>query len=164
MHAGDRAACLYGPAHRVDVPPGPRLLPEARQFFRRAAEDSLADYARHLFGLRRRSGPLNLTIGEQLVSQAARGDPVAIAQLRAPAIPKRFGYLLDLYAEFGEFRHVGDYGEQPCDWVQLKAFCDMTGHTLTPWERSVFRRLDNAYFAAKVTTVAKGKKASEGAT
>lgn len=91
------------------------------------------------------------------MSAARRGDPIAIAKLRPPPYPARYGYLLELYHEFGAFRHVGDYGEQPCDWVQLKAFCDMTGRTLTPWERGVFRRLDNAYFAAKVTTAPKAK-------
>lgn len=40
--------------------------------------------------------------------------------------------------------------ECPADWNDLTRFTEMTGYRLTRWERTVFRRIDNAYFMAKV--------------
>lgn len=119
-------------------------------FFRAAVEDSIVAYAAHSFGLLKRTGPLNLTEGEQLASRAARGDPVAIAKLRAPPFPRRYGYVLDLFDEFSEFRRVDGYGEHPASWQDLHAWCAMTEREpLTAWERHMFRRIENAHFRAK---------------
>ncbi len=87
------------------------------------------------------------------MSAAKRGDPHALKRLRGPAVSRRVLYLLELYFEYAEFRRVeaGPHGliEVPADWNALSRFTEMTGRALTRHERHVFRRIDNAYFAAK---------------
>lgn len=53
-------------------------------------------------------------------------------------------YLVELWREIGMFQH-GASGAIPLEWGEIKAYCDLTGVCLDPWEATTIRDLSKSY-------------------
>jgi hypothetical protein len=116
------------------------------QFFREAAEDGLAGYVRHAFGLEELQHDQR-PLRAHLAPLAKRGDRDALALLRAPLYPERCSHLIGWFFELHGRRSMGQYGPAPLSWADLYAWACLTGRKPTPWELRVLGRIDAAYFA-----------------
>ena len=80
-----------------------------------------------------------------LQAQAATGvEPV---QLRTPQPPLSLRHLLSAWNELASGRQHGFGAPQPITWSEIKAWAQMTGARLCPWEARILRRLDECWMS-----------------
>ena len=78
-----------------------------------------------------------------MVSRSKEYDDAGIAP---PFVPvDACGYLMSALIEAGPVKSDGMGNRLPLDWLDLKAFADMTGAVTEPWEASMLRRMSIAF-------------------
>lgn len=61
-----------------------------------------------------------------------------------PEIPEAFSHLRELFFVMGQAMQTG-MGLSPVTWVELKAFIEVNELELTLWERSILKKMSEAY-------------------
>jgi hypothetical protein len=74
---------------------------------------------------------------------ARRGDPEAIALLRAPEFPAALGYLFDWYAEFLMWAP----NDRAPSWTDWQAWVTLMQHAPSPADFRMLRRIFDAHVA-----------------
>ncbi len=67
------------------------------------------------------------------------------AELEIPSLPPGADRLLHLFNSINSSRGQGFNGPLPISFLEIKAFCELTGEVLTPWEVETIKLLDAAY-------------------
>ena len=63
-----------------------------------------------------------------------------------PFVPvQACGYLMDALIEAGPVKSDGMGNRVPLDWVDIKAYTDLTGAVTEPWEAAILRRMSAAF-------------------
>ncbi|MCO4316346.1 hypothetical protein M8997_004055 [Phyllobacterium sp. 21LDTY02-6] len=60
-----------------------------------------------------------------------------------PEPPDYTDYIWDWFVQLHNLRSIG-FSANPISFLELEAFCRITGALITPWELSVLRRIDQA--------------------
>jgi hypothetical protein len=76
--------------------------------------------------------------------------PVA---LQGPEFPYVLEGLWSIFLELSNTRSQGYSAPLPISYQEVKAWCDLTGINLSPWEVQVIKRLDTVY----IKVVANGR-------
>lgn len=63
-------------------------------------------------------------------------------------MPEELGYLWNVFVKLGRTRGRGGFGPAPITFSEMRAYCQMTGDDLLPWEVEVIRDLDDAYLSS----------------
>jgi len=88
------------------------------------------------------------TMRSHLEVAARRGNASARTELVAPPFPRRYAYLVEWFFELHHARGAGMNGPAALTWVDFDAWARCTARTPSPWEFSVLRSLDGAFFAS----------------
>jgi hypothetical protein len=65
-------------------------------------------------------------------------------QLKCPDLPTALAYLWQAFAHLSQRRQVG-FGPSPIMWSEIRAYCDLSGLKLRPWEVFTILDLDDVY-------------------
>ncbi|WP_425468453.1 phage tail assembly chaperone [Phyllobacterium endophyticum] len=68
-----------------------------------------------------------------------KNDPV-------PEAPEYTDYIWDWFVQLHNSRETG-FSANPISFLEVEAFCRLTGALIDPWELSVIRRMDQAVLA-----------------
>ncbi|UXN64407.1 hypothetical protein N8E89_00510 [Phyllobacterium sp. A18/5-2] len=63
-----------------------------------------------------------------------------------PEAPDYTDYIWDWFVKLHNTRQMG-FSANPISFLEIEAFCRMTGAIIDPWELSVIRRIDQAVLA-----------------
>lgn len=67
------------------------------------------------------------------------------AQLVPVAVPEGSAYMVDLFAKLSHTRSWGMSGPSAISYLEIKAYCELTGETLTAWEIETLRSMDMVF-------------------
>ncbi len=81
--------------------------------------------------------------------------------LFGPPCPEAARYLWDWYLDLARGRPAGEHPARLSS-QEIKAWCDLNGVRLRPWEVTALRRLDDAEFSAIVQQLNKARALAAG--
>lgn len=76
--------------------------------------------------------------------------------LFGPPCPDALRYLWDWYGDISRGRQIGEHPAKLSS-QEIKAWCDLEGVRLKPWELKAVRRLDDAEFSATIKQMNKAR-------
>ena len=65
--------------------------------------------------------------------------------LEAPPFPQEMEYVWSVFLSLNEGRGAGYSGPLPINYQEIKAWVEVTGNALTPFEIEAVKRLDRVY-------------------
>ena len=68
----------------------------------------------------------------------------------APVLPAALSYLWNHFAMLHRTRGSNGFGPNPISWSEMKAYVEMTGSRLEPWEVEAIRQLDEEFLTSMV--------------
>jgi hypothetical protein len=87
-----------------------------------------------------------MTIGEHL-REAARVDPSARRELVGPTLPPIAERAWSVFGDLHACRPLSAQGITPISYVEMDAYCRMTGQQLAPLDVFLVRTIDEAFVA-----------------
>jgi hypothetical protein len=80
-------------------------------------------------------------------------------ELKAPPLRPSAMRLWSLFCELASARQVGQVGFQPISWAEMKAWAELRGLDLAPWEAKALRRLDGVFLRVSRSWLSTSKAA-----
>lgn len=69
-------------------------------------------------------------------------------KLRCPPVPAALAYLWQAFTELSARRQVG-FAMSPIMWSEIRAFNELSGLKLNPWEVSIILQLDDLFMTER---------------
>ena len=71
-------------------------------------------------------------------------------RLKPPPFPSLLDYLWEWYKQISEGRTGGGFGISHLSWLDLNAWCTMTGTKLNPWEAKAMIEIDTLFVRSRL--------------
>ena len=88
-----------------------------------------------------------MTVREHLI-EAAKFDPAVAVELAGPPIDPLTRYAWGVFDTMHARRPLSAQAVQPLTFVEIEAYCRLTGESLTPLDLHLVCVIDDAYVAA----------------
>ena len=116
------------------------------QSFFGLVQESLLEYAEKSFSLDKRDS--KGVSAREYLEQVQRSLGRQLPELQMPEFPDVAHHIWDTFLSLHAGRSYGMSGPNPLSWGDIKAWCDLTGVHLEPWEADMLKALDMVWVRA----------------